>query len=233
MTYTTLKTTVAALALTAGTAFAADDAVEDTTPLNPDSSISAEAGADVDTDDVDTDIETDLSESADAAGNTFEDAGDATAEAMDDAADEVDNATDMAEDSLSDDTETGATAEVDSAAEVDTEVTRTDSTMAESFSGMIASDLIGLEVMSADDEKIGEIQQVVRQGDKLAAIVGVGGFLGLGERDVAVPLEEISRAGEGDLKLSTWTKAELEAQPEADLNTLEALEPEATLEEAS
>ena len=54
------------------------------------------------------------------------------------------------------------------------------------------SKLIGLDVYSAD-EKIGDISDlfVDREGKIEAVVIGVGGFLGIGEHDVAVPLGQI------------------------------------------
>jgi len=54
---------------------------------------------------------------------------------------------------------------------------------------IMASDLIGTKVVSANNESIGDINDVIlgRDGQAKAAVVGVGGFLGIGEKDVAVP----------------------------------------------
>ena len=42
----------------------------------------------------------------------------------------------------------------------------------------------------ANNENIGEINDVLinRNGQVVAVIIGVGGFLGIGEKDVAVPM---------------------------------------------
>jgi len=58
---------------------------------------------------------------------------------------------------------------------------------------IMASDLIGTRVVSANNESIGDINDVVldRNGRIMAAVVGVGGFLGIGEKDVAVPFESL------------------------------------------
>jgi hypothetical protein len=51
------------------------------------------------------------------------------------------------------------------------------------------SRLIGLDVYGADNQKIGDINDVLvdRQGSAQAVVVGVGGFLGIGEKNVALP----------------------------------------------
>jgi len=52
-----------------------------------------------------------------------------------------------------------------------------------------ASRLIGIDVYGADNQKIGDINEVLvdRQGNADAVVVGVGGFLGIGEKNVALP----------------------------------------------
>ena len=57
-----------------------------------------------------------------------------------------------------------------------------------------ASKLIGLNVYNNDHEKIGGITELIvdRSGKLDAVVVGAGGFLGLGEHDVAIPYSQIS-----------------------------------------
>src|SRR5580700_8772400 len=52
-----------------------------------------------------------------------------------------------------------------------------------------ASKMIGLNVYNNDNEKIGDISELIvdRNGKVAAVVVGAGGFLGIGERDVAIP----------------------------------------------
>jgi sporulation protein YlmC with PRC-barrel domain len=52
-----------------------------------------------------------------------------------------------------------------------------------------ASKLIGLNVYNNDNEKIGGITELIvdKSGKLDAVVVGAGGFLGLGEHDVAIP----------------------------------------------
>src|SRR5690606_19715000 len=61
---------------------------------------------------------------------------------------------------------------------------------------MMASDLIGTRVISANNESIGDINDVIldRNGQAIAAVIGVGGFLGIGEKDVAVSFGELEFA---------------------------------------
>jgi sporulation protein YlmC with PRC-barrel domain len=53
-----------------------------------------------------------------------------------------------------------------------------------------STNLRGTRVYGAKNENIGEINDVLisRSGQVAAVIIGVGGFLGIGEKDVAVPM---------------------------------------------
>jgi putative membrane protein len=57
-----------------------------------------------------------------------------------------------------------------------------------------ASKLVGVAIYGPDDKKIGSVTDVLidRQGKAEAVVVGIGGFLGLGEKDVAIPFGEVS-----------------------------------------
>ena len=57
-------------------------------------------------------------------------------------------------------------------------------------------------VYDPSDNKIGEIQDVLldREGKATALIIGVGGFLGIGEKDVAVPFNAVRVTTKGDNK---------------------------------
>jgi sporulation protein YlmC with PRC-barrel domain len=72
-------------------------------------------------------------------------------------------------------------------------------------------DLVGQTVYGINGEEIGEIQDVVtRQGTTSPeALVGVGGFLGIGERNVAIPLSQIRK--DGDRLVTTHSKESLGA----------------------
>jgi sporulation protein YlmC with PRC-barrel domain len=56
-----------------------------------------------------------------------------------------------------------------------------------------ASDLIGTTVVGNNNETIGEINDVLMdaQGRVAGVIIGVGGFLGMGEKDVAIPMDAL------------------------------------------
>jgi sporulation protein YlmC with PRC-barrel domain len=56
-----------------------------------------------------------------------------------------------------------------------------------------ASKLRGLDVYNNNNEKVGDIREVLlsRDGKAEAVVIGAGGFLGIGEHDVAVPFSEV------------------------------------------
>lgn len=54
----------------------------------------------------------------------------------------------------------------------------------------LASKFMGTDVIGTDDAKIGDVSDVLfdKQGKVDALIVGVGGFLGIGQKDIALPI---------------------------------------------
>jgi sporulation protein YlmC with PRC-barrel domain len=84
---------------------------------------------------------------------------------------------------------------------------------------MRASKLIGTAVNNEAGDRIGEINEVVlgKDGKVAAVIVGVGGFLGIGEREVAVTFESLrltQDANNNTVVLLSATKDRLKAAPE-------------------
>lgn len=58
---------------------------------------------------------------------------------------------------------------------------------------LLASELMDAGVMTSADESLGKVEDMLvdAQGRVLGIVVGVGGFLGMGEKRVAIPLESI------------------------------------------
>jgi sporulation protein YlmC with PRC-barrel domain len=56
-----------------------------------------------------------------------------------------------------------------------------------------ANTLIGMNVENYQGESLGSLNNIVvnEEGDVVAATIGVGGFLGIGQKDVAVPYEAL------------------------------------------
>ncbi|OWV85012.1 PRC-barrel domain-containing protein [Rhizobium sp. R693] len=83
-----------------------------------------------------------------------------------------------------------------------------------------ANTYIGQSVYNGQNESIGNVNDLImkKDGGLVAAIIGVGGFLGIGEKNVAVPMDKITVAQntqDGSVKLTTSETAEtLKAAPE-------------------
>ena len=58
---------------------------------------------------------------------------------------------------------------------------------------MRGSRLMGVDVYGSDNQKIGDIDEVLldRDGRIHAVVVGIGGFLGIGQKDVALPFGQL------------------------------------------
>jgi hypothetical protein len=82
--------------------------------------------------------------------------------------------------------------------------------------GADAQKLIGRNVKNADDETIGEIKSVHIGADGKVdqLIVGVGGFLGVGEREVAIAWNDLTISGNGERVVANMSKDQLKALPE-------------------
>lgn len=83
---------------------------------------------------------------------------------------------------------------------------------------MLASALVGAAVYSPGGENLGDVNDIVlsSDGSPFALVIGVGGFLGLGEKNVAVAFGamRIGADKDGKLKLTLdTTKEELDAAP--------------------
>jgi sporulation protein YlmC with PRC-barrel domain len=82
-----------------------------------------------------------------------------------------------------------------------------------------ASNLIGATVKSTSGQSIGEVSDlVVSSGAISAAVISVGGVLGVGEKKVAIPFKELSVAPDGRTLYLAITEEELKSRPEFDPN---------------
>lgn len=57
-----------------------------------------------------------------------------------------------------------------------------------------AEDFDDIDVYNRKGDEIGELEELVRQGEngKIQAVISVGGFFDIGDKDIVVPLEELS-----------------------------------------
>jgi sporulation protein YlmC with PRC-barrel domain len=56
-----------------------------------------------------------------------------------------------------------------------------------------ASKLMGLDVYNEANEKLGDVNEIIldKSGKVTAVVIGVGGFLGMGEHDIAVSMDKL------------------------------------------
>ena len=56
-----------------------------------------------------------------------------------------------------------------------------------------ASKLMGLDVYNEANEKLGDVNELIldKNGKVAAVVIGVGGFLGMGEHDIAVSMDKL------------------------------------------
>jgi sporulation protein YlmC with PRC-barrel domain len=82
------------------------------------------------------------------------------------------------------------------------------------------SKLIGASVYDPTDQKIGTVDELVLNPDGKVAdiVIGVGGFLGAGEKRVAVPMAELKR-GKDDHFVLAATKDSLKQMANFELKT--------------
>jgi sporulation protein YlmC with PRC-barrel domain len=96
----------------------------------------------------------------------------------------------------------------------------------ESFNGasvISANDFIGKRVYSRAGDDIGEVNDLIMTGNGgiQAVVLGVGGFLGMGEKDVAVSMASIdmTKDGEAVRLVVDGTKEQFAAAPAYDRTT--------------
>jgi sporulation protein YlmC with PRC-barrel domain len=102
--------------------------------------------------------------------------------------------------------------------------TATDSNVAvtvDAKKAVLATSFIGSSVYTSANENIGDINDIIfdDKGSIQAVIIGVGGFLGMGEKDVALPLNKITvtRDETNAIKLTVQaSREELEKAPAFD-----------------
>ena len=82
--------------------------------------------------------------------------------------------------------------------------------------GITVDDLEDMNIYSSDDEKIGEVDDVLvdSSAKPVAVSAEVGGFLGLGEKDVVIDLSQFTK--DGDHLRTSMTKEQIKELPEMD-----------------
>jgi hypothetical protein len=82
---------------------------------------------------------------------------------------------------------------------------------------LASNNLIGAKVIGPSDQIVGSINDLLvdQNGVILAAVVGVGGFLHIGEKNVAVPFKslQMTRTSDSEKIAMRFTKDELQQAP--------------------
>lgn len=83
------------------------------------------------------------------------------------------------------------------------------------FGTLRATELTGIDVRDSSGESVGEIEDVLfgSEGQPGYAIVTYGGFLGLGEEQVALPMDQLKIAPDQSVVYASLTKAQIEDAP--------------------
>ncbi|MBT9385533.1 hypothetical protein KM176_16795 [Pseudooceanicola sp. CBS1P-1] len=224
----TLMTSVAALAILAGPTLAQ-------TTTSSDSELNLSAG--VNNGQVTTDAQAQTQTDSDGTlKKKVENGADATADAAGKAGEAIKNgaqntmeAAGNAADTAGEKMKEGASA---TASAVDKGMTKAGEKMEDTADKMAGNDLspstltvgalLGADVMVGENDSIGEIDNVVVVNGKEMAVIGVGGFLGLGEHDVAVPLSDLSSDG-SNVWAKGYSKDQLKQMAEFDADSATAV----------
>ena len=75
--------------------------------------------------------------------------------------------------------------------------------------------VLGKTVFNDGGDSIGKVDDIIVAPDKAVsyAIIGAGGFLGVGRHDVAIPVSQIKQQSDGKFVLAGATKDALKAMP--------------------
>lgn len=211
-----LLTTAVALPLALGPVYAQDaaitpppetagDATADTTTSTPGEAAAA-------TDDVDKDA---MVEAEAGAADAAADAADSAADAASDAAAAAESTADATAEAAA---EPEVSAEAAEQAALEAEMASSDKVVHEQAANELRLDWItGTSVTSASGDNVGDIRDIIFDGNSgqvIAAIVGVGGFLGIGEKQIAVPWDQLTINFDAQEITTALTKEEAEAAPE-------------------
>lgn len=73
-------------------------------------------------------------------------------------------------------------------------------------------EMVGKALVSRQGEQLGKVDRIVRdkQNDSLSAVIASGGFLGMGEKQIVVPLDQLQMQGDQVLLSTDMDQSELE-----------------------
>lgn len=160
-------------------------------------------------------VGTETKEALDAAGQTLKETGDAVVVG-------AGRAADAAGDALGDVGRSAASLGADLA-----------EGLSETLRGLAVEEAEEKAVVDDKGEEIGEVSEIVRSERGLFAVVEVGGFLGMGESEVVIPLDRFEATDDGKLKLPGVTPEELETFERYDAARFSPAPDDTTLGDAS
>lgn len=100
-----------------------------------------------------------------------------------------------------------------------------------SIEEMTVGDVLGMVAYDPEGNRIAEIDYVIEGDTGPSAVLGIGGFIGLGEYTVALPLSDFELGEDGNSFVLSTDKETLKAQPEIDESGLESLPAETPIAE--
>lgn len=90
------------------------------------------------------------------------------------------------------------------------------------------SDIIGQTVYGARNDELGTADRLVTDGSRNYVVLAEGGFLGFGEREVALPLDRLAVVN-GQMVAGGLTDEDIEALPELDASQMQVIGDEHTV----
>jgi putative membrane protein len=83
--------------------------------------------------------------------------------------------------------------------------------------GVSVDEVLGSSVVNADGQEVGKIEDLVMDQNQITyAVLSVGGFLGIGDKKVAVPFEDLQLGEDESFLMTSATQEQLEQMPEYD-----------------
>jgi hypothetical protein len=84
------------------------------------------------------------------------------------------------------------------------------------LAAMPASDVIGADVVNADGNTVADVVDLVKRSgeDQLYAVLSVGGFLGIGDKEVVVPVSELDVTPDGQILMASASQEQLKNMPQ-------------------
>ncbi len=169
------------------------------------------------------------SDAANQAADAAAIAADSAAEAAGDAAEAAAEATAAGAEVAKDAEAAAASAEAAEKAALQAEMATSDKIAREQAANELRVDWVtGANVTSPDGTAVGQVRDIIvdaQSGQMIAAIIGVGGFLGIGEKQIAVPWDQLTINYDAQEITTELTQDEAKAAPDYVFRKREAAPP--------